>query len=133
LIGYCHLKDEVRTFRLSRFRKVAVTDSSFVKKEFAIKQYLKNTWSIERGEENLQFKVKFSPQVARYVKEEKMFVRPKMTDLPDGSLLFEVTVIHEREFLNWLYQYGPEAEILEPRHIRDKVKEQLQRWASMYQ
>jgi predicted DNA-binding transcriptional regulator YafY len=132
LIGYCHLKDEVRTFRLSRFRKVVITGMSFDKGDFTINQYLKNTWSIERGEESIHFKVKFSPGVARYVKEEEMFVRPKMTDLPDGSLLFEVTINHEREFLNWVYQYGPEAEILEPKAIREKVKEQLQRWTALY-
>jgi len=132
LIGYCHLKNEVRTFRLSRFRKVEITEHSFEKKDFMIGQYLKNTWSIERGEENIHFKVKFSPVVARYVKEEEMFVRPVMTDLPDGSLLFEVTVNHEREFLNWVYQYGPEAEILEPKIIREKVKEQLQSWTALY-
>lgn len=132
LIGYCHLKNEVRTFRLSRFRKVVITNKSFDKGDFTITQYLKNTWSIERGEENIHFKVKFSPAVARYVKEEEMFVRPKMTDLADGSLLFEVTVNHEREFLNWIFQYGPEAEILEPKVIRQKVKEQLERWTTRY-
>ncbi len=132
LIGYCHLKNGVRTFRLSRFRKVDITPNHYDKKDFAIDQYLKNTWSIERGEENIHFKVRFYPEVARYIKEEEMFVRPKMTDLPDGSLLFEVTVNHEREFLNWVFQYGPSAEILEPAPVREKVKEQLKRWTAIY-
>ncbi|MCE5173518.1 transcriptional regulator [Paenibacillus profundus] len=132
VIGYCHLKGEVRTFRLSRFRKVELTNKSFHKGDFTISQYLKNTWSIERGEELISFKVKFSAEVARYVKEEEMFVRPKMTDLPDGGLLFEVTISREREFLNWVYQYGPAAEILEPKAIRDKVKVQLEQWMDKY-
>lgn len=55
-----------------------------------------------------------------------------MTDLPDGSLLFEVTVNHEREFMNWVVQYGPSAEILEPETVREKFKEQLQRWGQLY-
>lgn len=133
LIGFCHLAGDVRTFRLSRFRDVQITSQTFDKSHFNIKQYLRNTWSIERGEEQILFKVKFSPEVARYIKEEELFVRPKMTNLKDGSLLFEVTVNHDREFLNWVYQYGPDAEILEPVSYRVAMREKLQRWLGVYE
>src|SRR5690606_16223741 len=59
LIGYCHLKQDIRTFRISRFRSVELTNGQFDKAGFNIRQYLKNTWSIERGEKNTTFKVKF--------------------------------------------------------------------------
>lgn len=132
LIGYCHLVREVRTFRLSRFRKVSLLNRSFDKGKFNIKQYLKNTWSIERGEKEIRFKVKFYPEVARYVKEEEMFVRPHMTDLPDGGLLFEVIVNNDREFLRWVMQYGPNAEILEPVSYREQMRKQLKQWIAQY-
>lgn len=132
LIGYCHSKQDIRTFRISRFRHVELTSNRFDKGDFNIAQYMKHTWSIERGDSLITFKIKFHPDVARYVKEEELFVRPKMTDLPDGSLLFEVTVNHEREFMNWVVQYGPSAEILEPASVREKFKEQLQRWGQLY-
>lgn len=132
LIGYCHAKQDIRTFRISRFRQVELTGNRFDKGDFNIVQYMKHTWSIERGESLITFKVRFSPDVARYVKEEELFVRPKMTDLPDGSLMFEVTINHEREFMNWVVQYGPSAEILEPVDVRDKFKGQLRRWGELY-
>lgn len=132
VIGYCHSAQEIRTFRVSRFRHVAVTDRSFAKDDFNVKQYMKHTWSIERGDEQITFKVKFSPSVARYIKEEETFVKPKLAELRDGSLLFEVTVNHDREFLGWLSQYGPDAEILEPKKYRDAMKERLSRWQTLY-
>ncbi|QZT35171.1 WYL domain-containing protein [Caldalkalibacillus thermarum TA2.A1] len=132
LIGYCHQKKAIRTFRLSRFLEVNILDQTFEKDDFNLKAYLKDTWSIERGEKRIAFKVKFSPRVARYVKEEEMFVKPKLTDLEDGSLLFEVTLNHDREFLQWLMGYGAEAEILEPQSYRRKMKELLQRWLGVY-
>lgn len=132
LIGYCHLKQTIRTFRISRFHKVEITDQTFDKGDFNIKQYLKNTWSIERGEQQITFKVRFSPKVARYIKEEELFVHPRMKDLADGSLLFEVTVNNEKEFVQWILQYGPDAEILEPKSVREKLQQQLARWAEMY-
>ncbi|MEI7028329.1 helix-turn-helix transcriptional regulator [Paenibacillus sp. y28] len=132
LIGYCRAKREIRTFRISRFRHVELTGNRFDKGDFNIVHYMKHTWSIERGDSLITFKIKFHPDVVRYVKEEELFVRPKMTDLPDGSLLFEVTVNHEREFMNWVVQYGPSAEILEPASVREKFKEQLIRWGQLY-
>ncbi|MUT65655.1 helix-turn-helix transcriptional regulator [Paenibacillus sp. NEAU-GSW1] len=133
LIGYCHSKQDIRTFRISRFQKVKITEQPFDKGDFNIKQYLKNTWSIDRGEKNITFKVRFDAEVARYIKEEELFVHPRMKDKKDGSLIFEVTVNNEKEFLKWVLQYGPSAEILEPKAIRESLKEQLSQWAGKYQ
>jgi len=132
LIGYCHLKQTVRTFRISRFQRVELTNQSFDKGDFNIRQYLKNTWSIERGDKQITFKVRFSPKVARYIKEEELFVHPRMKDLKDGGLLFEVTVNNEKEFVQWILQYGPNAEILEPHSVRDRLRQQLEEWRRMY-
>ncbi|MCA0757031.1 transcriptional regulator [Paenibacillus sp. N4] len=133
VIGYCHKAKDIRTFRISRFRSVEVLEQTFDKGEFNLKQYMKNTWSIERGRELIRFKVRFHSDIARYVKEEEMFLKPKMTPQKDGSLLFEVTVNHDREFLNWLSQYGPDAEILEPNSYRDVMREKLERWKTLYE
>lgn len=132
LLGYCHQSEAIRTFRLSRFQQIETTDSQFEKNEFNLRTYLRNTWSIERADENIRFKVRFSANVARYVKEEELFVTPRLRDLPDGSLLFEVTLNHDREFLQWLYQYGPDVEILEPVSYREKMRDMLHKWNELY-
>lgn len=133
LIGYCNLKQDVRTFRISRFLEVEKTRRSFDKSDFDLSQYMKHTWSIRRGEKLFHFKIRFKPEVARYIKEEEMFVRPKLTDLPDGSLLFEATVNHEQEFMEWVVKYGPRAEILEPVEVRERFKKQLHQWLELYE
>ncbi|MBB3108924.1 putative DNA-binding transcriptional regulator YafY [Paenibacillus phyllosphaerae] len=133
LIGYCHAKKDIRTFRMSRFLKVEVTGETFDKGDFSIKKHLKNTWSIEQGDKNITFKVRFNAEVARYIKEEELFVHPRMKDNRDGSLTFEVTVNNEKEFIRWILQYGPAAEILEPKSVRESLKNQLQDWARLYQ
>jgi predicted DNA-binding transcriptional regulator YafY len=132
LIAYCHLKKAIRTFRISRFQEVEITSAQFDKGDFNIKQYLKNTWSIDRGSKNMTFKVRFHSDVARYIKEEELFVHPRMKDQQDGSLLFEVTVNNEKEFMKWILQYGPSAEILEPASAREQLKLQLEQWMDNY-
>ncbi|MCY7487463.1 WYL domain-containing protein [Paenibacillus alvei] len=117
---------------MSRFRQVEMTNRGFDKRDFNIQQYMKHTWSVHRGETRITFKVTFQPDVARYIKEEEMFLRPKMTGLPDGGLLFEAIVNHEQGFLNWSAQYEPSAENWSPQSIREKFKEQLSRWMEVY-
>lgn len=133
LIGYCHTAEAIRTFRISRLKEVTITENIFDKSGFNLKNYMKNTWSIERGEKQIKFKVKFYEDIARYIKEEEMFISPKMKDLPDGGLLFEVVLNDDREFLNWLNQFGPSAEILEPVSYRNDMKERLVKWQQIYQ
>lgn len=132
LIGFCHLQQAIRTFRISRFRSVVVTSEAYDKENFDIKKHLKHTWSIEKGDKLVTFQVRFGADVARYIKEEELFVRPQMKDLPDGSMLFEVAVNNEKEFIRWIMQYGTSAEILEPQSVRDALREQMAAWLEMY-
>lgn len=132
LIGFCHRAQGMRVFRLSRFQQVHITNEVFDLGDFNIQQYLKNTWSIHPGERNTRFRVRFDSKVARYIREEELFVQPWMKELADGSLLFEVTVNNEHEFIMWLLQYGPDAEILEPQSAREEMKARMAAWMRMY-
>jgi predicted DNA-binding transcriptional regulator YafY len=132
LIGYCHKNNEIRTFRLSRFKDVKVLKDKFVRDEINLEKYFQYTWSVIRGENKIDFKVKFSKDVARYIKEEEYNILPKFTTLEDGSLLFEVTVNDDREFLKWVLQYGPDAEIIEPVKYRIMMAEKLRKWKEIY-
>lgn len=77
--------------------------------------------------------MKFSPKVARYVKEEELFLRPQIRELDDGSLWFQVTVNSADEFLRWLRTYGSDAEILEPKEYRETMVSTLRRWLEKYE
>lgn len=132
VIGYCHLKKEVRTFRFSRFREMTLTKETFQKGTFHLGKYLENVWNIEKKDENVRFVVRFSADISRYVLEEEVAVKPKVTQNEDGSIVMEVTVSSGDEFLRWLMQYGPEAEIVEPQHYREKMRALVGRWSRLY-
>lgn len=97
-----------------------------------MEMFFKGTWSVTKGNQNIRFVVRFSAESVYRVKEEELFIKPFLRDLPDGSLLFEVTVNHDREFLDWLTSYGAEAEILEPLRYRKRMQEMLRTWGTFY-
>ena len=132
LIGYCHKESKVQTFRLSRFRQMDILEDSFEIGKFSIEKYLKNTWSIHRGSQNVTFQIKFSPKVARYVREEELFVRPVMKDTSDGGMMMRVTVNNSDEFIRWLMQYGEEAIIMSPISAREEMRGRLSAWLEEY-
>ena len=133
VIGFCHKKKEVRTFRLNRFLDVKILDHTFTSDHIHLEKYLQSTWSVIRGDKEIHFKVKFSQKIARYIKEEEYNVKPKLKELSDGSLLFEVTLNDDFEFIQWVMKYGPDAEILEPIEYRQRLKETLKQWIEIYE
>ena len=133
LIGYCHRAEEIRTFRISRMKKLTLLNSKFEMNNFDLHAYFKGTWSIERGDHRIHFKIRFAANIARYIEEEELFVKPKITRQSDGSILFEAKVNSDREFLQWLKQYGANAEILEPESYRDRQRQELREWLQLYE
>ena len=72
LIGYCHLRKEIRTFRLSRFVEVNLTSESFEMGDFSLKSYLNDSWSIERGSRATTFWCAF-PKASALMSRKKSF------------------------------------------------------------
>ncbi|MDO7907168.1 WYL domain-containing protein [Paenibacillus sp. JX-17] len=132
LVGFCHEEQEVRTFRVSGLTNVTITNETFRKDYFHFEAFYRNSWSLHHGSGHIHFKIKFSAEAAEYVKNEEMFVRPVITDLPDGSILFEVTLNHDYDFLCWLTKFGPSAEILEPKLYRSSMLKRLEAWTRVY-
>ena len=133
LIGYCHLRKGIRTFRLNRFHTVEPTDQKFsIGNGFDIDAYLSNLWGIKAEEEAVTFKVRFSKEVARYIKEERYESKPQFIDEADGSLLLVVTTRGSEEFLRWMKQFGKDAELLEPKEYRSKLLEEIREMQQIY-
>ncbi|TRY24795.1 transcriptional regulator [Brevibacillus sp. LEMMJ03] len=133
LIGYCHEREEIRTFRLNRFRSIALTNKKFfIEDDFDIDRYLDKVWGIKAETDEVTFKVRFSSKVARYIKEHHYDSPPQFIDEQDGSLLLIVTTRGAEEFLRWMKQYGNDAELVEPQEYRMQLLEEYRELARTY-
>ncbi|MDP4099001.1 WYL domain-containing protein [Paenibacillus sp. P96] len=132
MLGYCHYRSAVRTFRISRFRNVRVLPRTFSKDKMEIEAFFRHTWGMKGGDNTTRFVVRFSSEWADIVRAEELFVKPEIQQMSDGSLLFEVVVNNENEFLTWLKKFGPGAEILHPTAQRKQFADMLADWSRMY-
>ncbi|KUO53426.1 MAG: hypothetical protein APF76_09310 [Desulfitibacter sp. BRH_c19] len=134
LIAYCHVHKGIRTFRLSRFKKIVLIPETFkLPIDFNVDDYLSKLWQIFDESKSIRFKVRFAKNIARYVKEEIYYANPVITELEDGDLLLEVTIKSGAEFLRWLMKYGSKAEIISPEEYRLKMKDELERMLGLYE
>jgi len=133
LIGFCHLREEVLTFRLNRFTSIELTNKNFfIEDDFDIDAYLDKLWGIKADGRETTFTVRFSRNVARYIKEHQYDSKPQLEDLPDGSLLLTVTTRGAEEFLRWMKQYGKDAELLAPAEYRQQLLDEYRTLAERY-
>jgi predicted DNA-binding transcriptional regulator YafY len=111
LIGYCHLRQDVRNFRLDRIDKLMLLDITFVRPSDFVMGH-------ERGEDrSLIARVLFAPSVARWVREAPSFYTIDEEERLDG-LLMTLAIRHEREVVQWLLGWGAQVRVLEPESLR---------------
>lgn len=134
VIGYCHTRDDVRTFRLSRFQAVEVTEKKYyVLDDFHVDTHYQNTWGATADAEQVTFTIRFSKEVARYIREERYHIDVRYEEEKDGSLLMQATTRGVEEFLRWVKQYGEHAVILEPKEFREKLLEEYRELVRLYE
>lgn len=133
LIGFCHLRNEVRTFRLGRVLNVEQLSNHFeLPDDFSAEEYFRSAWGVFRGKLQ-QFKVIFSGEAAVAVKTSKHHPDEKITELDNGDIIYEVITGGEEDFFRWVIGYGDNAEIVAPKSSREKVKQQLLNTLNKYQ
>lgn len=134
VIAYCHTRKDVRVFRSSRFQSVDVTNHTFkIPRTFNIDDFLARRWSIFSEDKETHFVVRFSKEAARYVQEEDFHVETNRSITEDGSLLLETTVKSREEFLRWIRAFGVEAEVLEPKEVREQLRKEFEVMVEKYQ
>ncbi len=125
-----------RMFRVSRIKKVEFTrfdmKHSRTLRPEAIERH-KRAFSVFVGEKSTLVKVRFSQKAAKYIRENPRHHTHRITNLPDGGIIFEVEVAEPREVMWWTLQWGAEAEILEPEWLREEAINLLNKSLENYQ
>jgi predicted DNA-binding transcriptional regulator YafY len=130
LAGHCHLRSEMRTFRVDRIQGMAPLETTFIRPaDFSVTEYMARAF--EPPEPVYEVEVRFDPPVAPFVKEEHADWH-HLTENPDGS----VTVTFMSSELDWpasfVLRYGEAATVIRPPELVEKVKAKIMAIAARY-
>lgn len=134
VIGRSSLHKEVRTFNLSRILSLEMLDEKFaLSRGFRLERYLKNAWQLIPGDGADEcVAIRFKPLVARNVGEVIWHKTQRLEFQPDGSLVFRAQVSGLHEIMWWILGYGDQAEVLEPRELREMVARRARGLVAVY-
>ncbi|MBN1438660.1 MAG: YafY family transcriptional regulator [Anaerolineales bacterium] len=122
VVGFCRLRDNVRSFRLDRIHSLEVLDTGFERPEdFDARRYLipESRSAAVRG------RLKFAPAAAHLVLNNR-FWWEAVEQRPDGSALATFSAPDLIWAASLALSYGPAVTIEEPEELRRLVGE----WAS---
>ncbi len=132
-IGYASHAGEVRTFKMERISDAQLLDETFkVPEGFDGAALMKSAWGIMWGEETREVVLRFSPAVARRVKESRWHETQKVEDCDDGGCIVRFRVAHPGEMKSWILGWGPDCEVLAPESLRESIADALRNAAALY-
>lgn len=126
LIAYCHLRQDIRRFRLDRIDHLQILNTAFQRP---------NQFDFQiRLDEDREVLVRalFSPDIARWVKEERLFFIVDQEERPDG-LLVTFQVRHEDDLFTWMLGWGAKAHVIEPASLRQRIIDESRRILQHYE
>jgi len=123
--GYCLVRQGVRMFKLTRVRELAVTGEHFEMRDLLT---IPTNESPDRHRPDVTLKVRIAPEMTHRLIDDFEPGEPQ----PDGSHIVTVTWPEDSWVYGFILSYGEYAEVLEPEHFREIMKEKAKKITQMY-
>lgn len=128
LWGYCRTRRDFRTFRLSRIRSLVVTGESFQRRIVENKEQGESSVNLAKM---VTIKLKFQPEILYRLYDD--YDDEKIVKNPDGTCQTTITLLEDEWVYGHILSFGSYVEVLEPPHIRDIIRQRLEKALEYYQ
>ncbi len=126
MVAYCHLRQDIRRFRIDRIDQLEVLRRAFARPaDFSLQ-------SRQSDERELTVRAIFDPAVVRWVQEDRSYYVELMEEHDDG-LLITFKVRREDEVFQWLLGWGAHVRVLEPESLRQRLIAEAEAMLRTYQ
>ena len=125
LLAWCTLREDHRIFHLARII------SSEVGERIALHQLeppedLNRSFGIFKGSPLYHAEIMFTGFAANLIKNQFWHRDQKIEDTDEG-IIMRLPVRDDREIMMKILQYGSQARVLKPAHLREKIAKEVQR------
>lgn len=126
LMGYCHLRENIRVFRLGRMEQVRVLE-----RQFDRPVDFKPDWIAATEHRAVEVKALFDLEVAHWVQESRPF-SVVSEEITDEGLLLTLHVRDERDVFQWLLSWGRHVRVLSPESLQVMIRQEIEQMSQIY-
>jgi predicted DNA-binding transcriptional regulator YafY len=120
VVGYCHNRSSVRTFRLDRIQDLSILEETFLTPlDFNAREFIASAFE---GQAQVHARIKFAREAASIARTNRA-VWEAFEEQPDGSVVVEISAPDLDWAVSSVLAYGPLVEVLEPIALRGLVCE----------
>ena len=117
MTAYCHMRKDIRIFRLDRMDALEVLPQTFVRQaHIAMEEH-------QGRRRDTTVRVLFDSEVIRWVRESRNYFIVSEEETAEG-LLVTLQVRQESEIVQWLLGWGQRVCVLEPESLRKRLVEE---------
>ncbi|MDM8000141.1 MAG: transcriptional regulator [Dehalococcoidia bacterium] len=133
LIAYCHRSGEIRNFKVERILDIQLTGDHYtIPPDFDANRYFGSAWGIVVEGEPQTIRLRFDRSVARIIRETPWHPSQTLKTGKDGSVTLTLRVSNTVELRSWILGWGEKVEVLEPKELREAVRETAKAVAALY-
>ncbi len=132
VVGYCELRGELRDFRVSRIRALTLLEERFTVPEEYYQNKHRQKFIHLSGTVIEQIILSFDKQTAKYIMEYEADRADEIIATEEGITFIRNTAVTD-ELIRWILQFGQGARVLNPAHLKEKVKQELMNSLKQYE
>ena len=133
LVAFDTERAALRTFAVPRISNPAMQAKAFVRPaDFSPEKFFANALGVLGGERDYEVVIRFSANVATRVREREWHESQELRDLPGGRLELRLRLGALPEIERWVLSWGADAEAVQPKELRDRVRAAAAALAKMY-
>jgi predicted DNA-binding transcriptional regulator YafY len=123
LIGYCHMRKDVRMFAVDRILSLTVTNLPCqMPLGFNLEEYVRNALTVMRGGPQIEVELHLDRKTSAWAKDRIWHPSQKAKLDKKGCLTLVLQVADTPELIGWILSFGPGVRILRPVSLIQQVK-----------
>jgi predicted DNA-binding transcriptional regulator YafY len=128
-LGYCHLRQSIRSFRVDRMLELELLDQTFqIPADFDLEAYVASEPYFQR---RVQVRLYFAPEVALIALDNRAYW-DTLEEQPDSSIIVSFATTELEAAASVVLSYGYPAVVLEPEELRELVRERARAIVARY-
>lgn len=131
VIGHCELRNDIRDFRVSRIKALTLLEEHFQVPEDYHDNRKRKKFIHLSGNVVEQIIISFDKKTSKYIMEYESDLADEIIETDEGITFIRHTAV-TGELIRWILQFGQGAKVLNPSHLKNKIKKELESSLKIY-